>query len=720
MAIRMYETHRPKVDTTEVFVEDSQTTPGHADCTDSYKCNQEHAEDNDSWDDSVSVTLENGAVFLTKPKKPSKPRNAPGMNEAARRGAVNAFREVPNQRTSYGKGGCLRCGDPSHHWKECPHPFRERLGPRITAKVGYGGKGKPKGKSTYVVCEPEPTEDNPATAIGERDPPITEQTPPVSDTVPNTEPTPSQHPSINDVWAQYYSQFHEPATNVIAVRSTRESCDSTSTLSPITILMAQTNRKPDDLPPILIDSGASSTVVGKRWFQSWKGFAMPALNTSHKEFHFGDGPARPSLGTCQLNLIIPAKFTSQNKEYVLVIQVDVAEALVPMLISQNALSRMAGKIDFANYTLELPSGLLIHLIKSPSGQILLPAAPVSRMKCDPFIPRIDGAFSMTQKDTFPVAITESHPFRKLSDEQVREIHVQLGHCSQRQLIELLKFAQCQVNLDQINRVHNKCGCIRSVHRITPPVVSSWVARFSGEIVAMDIIYPFAEFGKEGKIWIDGKQLDSRAPTNPALLVADSLTRVITCTLLTDLSAETVTQIFLRDWVMRFGKPKRIILDQGGPGFTGQEWEHLSHVFGWQYIKAPTKMSHQNGLAERSVRSLKAATQSIALNEGHLELTQNTITLAVIAKNHAPHSVTGLPPAFAMTGRCDIGSGAAKCTWEHDPLSHDSLIPQTNAVRKILDARNTIMRRDAEYAVKTSLNHNLPDGKGAFFPIGSSV
>merc|ERR1712112_594921 len=31
-----------------------------------------------------------------------------------------------------------------------------------------------------------------------------------------------------------------------------------------------------------------------------------------------------------------------------------------------------------------------------------------------------------------------------------------------------------------------------------------------------------------------------------------------------------------------------------------------------------------------------------------------------------------------------------------------------------------MRRDSEHAVKMALNHNLPDGKGAFFPIGSSV
>ena len=165
--------------------------------------------------------------------------------------------------------------------------------------------------------------------------------------------------------------------------------------------------------------------------------------------------------------------------------------------------------------------------------------------------------------------------------------------------------------------------------------------------------------------------------------------------------------------MPFGKPERIILDQGGPGPTGTEWGKLRHVFGWQFIKAPTRASYQNGLAERSVRSLKAATQSIALNDGILNLTQEVITLPAIAKNRSPRAVTGLPPAFAMTGRCDVTIGATTCMWEHDPLSRDSLIPQTNALGEIMEARNAILRADSENAVRLCLTHNLPGGKGEF-------
>ena len=169
-----------------------------------------------------------------------------------------------------------------------------------------------------------------------------------------------------------------------------------------------------------------------------------------------------------------------------------------------------------------------------------------------------------------------------------------------------------------------------------------------------------------------------------------------------------------------GSQKRIILDQGGPGLDGKEREELSHIFGRQYIRAPVRTPHQNGLAGRTVRSLRAAVRSIVQNGNRTQPSQALLTLAVVAKNHAPRAVTGLPPDFAMTGRFDITSGASTCMWEHDPMSHDSLIPQMNALRKILEARNAAIQADSQRAIRACLNHNLRDRGAQHFPIGSSV
>ena len=121
-----------------------------------------------------------------------------------------------------------------------------------------------------------------------------------------------------------------------------------------------------------------------------------------------------------------------------------------------------------------------------------------------------------------------------------------------------------------------------------------------------------------------------------------------------------------------------------------------------------------------MRSLKAAVQSIVRNDQYSQPSQALLALAVIAKNHAPHAVTGLPPAFAMAGRFDVASGASTCMWEHDPLSHDSLTPQMDSMRKILEARNAAIQADSNHAIKACLNHQLLGRGKEHFPIGSSV
>ena len=225
---------------------------------------------------------------------------------------------------------------------------------------------------------------------------------------------------------------------------------------------------------------------------------------------------------------------------------------------------------------------------------------------------------------------------------------------------------------------------------------------------MGIIYPLTEFG----IGPNRRQW-SRASAPLALLVAVSLTRFATFHLMRDVYSETVIQAFLRDRVVRSGDPGRIVLDQGGRGFDGSEWGNLSHVCGRKYIRAPKRASYQDGLSGQSARPLKATNRSIAQNDGHRHLTQEVIALADIAKNQAPRVIAGPQPAFSADGRCDIATGSSTCMWGHDPMSHDSLIPQMNSSRNTLDDRNAITQADSENGVIICLSRNLPDGQWDF-------
>lgn len=86
--------------------------------------------------------------------------------------------------------------------------------------------------------------------------------------------------------------------------------------------------------------------------------------------------------------------------------------------------------------------------------------------------------------------------RILSDPEARQIRIQLGHFSEKQLTGLLKSGRCKVDNDQIWRIYRECGFRRGVRRIHP-LVSIWFARFSGATAAIDIARPFTDVGPDG-------------------------------------------------------------------------------------------------------------------------------------------------------------------------------------------------------------------------------
>ena len=147
ITIRMYETHKSGGDSSDVY---NATTPANTESQEVYRAGDndwfaddwydDHVDWENEQDDEVTeVTLEDGSIMLMKPKKPTKPRDAPGIREASRMGAVKTFSHIPNRK---GKGGrksvCLRCGDPSHHRTQRTHPFRETLCPRFSHKRKRG------------------------------------------------------------------------------------------------------------------------------------------------------------------------------------------------------------------------------------------------------------------------------------------------------------------------------------------------------------------------------------------------------------------------------------------------------------------------------------------------------------------------------------------------------------------------------------------------------
>lgn len=131
-----------------------------------------------------------------------------------------------------------------------------------------------------------------------------------------------------------------------------------------------------------------------------------------------------------------------------------------------------------------------------------------------------------------------------------------------------------------------------------------------------------------------------------------MARFAICSLIVDCKAVTLINILVNDWIRQLGKPRRIIMDNGSPGMFGTDWNDFSRSYAIQLVHAPRQTPYQNCLAERAVQSLKSGIEAI-LPDASLIQSQEVLAQAAIARNHVPHTVTGIPPALAMTGRSDI-------------------------------------------------------------------
>ena len=153
--------------------------------------------------------------------------------------------------------------------------------------------------------------------------------------------------------------------------------------------------------------------------------------------------------------------------------------------------------------------------------------------------------------------------------QLQKLHRQMGHCSKDSLLKLLVASKRRFLQSHLDQVYAKCKCQHTVDRITPPLVSSVLARRAGGIVAVDICYPFVRVDIERQEEIKNYKPNTNYHSRlAALVMVCALARFTVCSLLPNLTGDCVAVTFMNDWVRFLGKPRRLISDSGGPGFTG--------------------------------------------------------------------------------------------------------------------------------------------------------
>ena len=97
-----------------------------------------------------------------------------------------------------------------------------------------------------------------------------------------------------------------------------------------------------------------------------------------------------------------------------------------------------------------------------------------------------------------------------------------------------------------------------------------------------------------------------------------------------------------------------------------------------------------------------------------------LTRVDMARNHVPHTATGIPPPLSTAGRYDLLGGHADAAWNHDPGPLGPAVRQANSMRNILNARNAIIKADAKSAIVACANRNLCERSHEFTHAGSPV
>ena len=562
LTIKMYETHKSSGDATEVYHAQLESTP-----TISNDTEEEEAES--EWE----ITDESGQTFLMRPKKKIKSRNAPGAAEAARRGAMANFKGTPNYK-SKGKGKsplagpCLRCGDPNHHYRDCPLPWKEVLDTPATKQWRPVSKGKGKGKGKNILyAEQEESCTQGCPGLEHTETP-TEGTTIPTDAVEPCNESPESYDDVDGWWEQYYTVGDAP-TMVCTTISTYKTENHKLNGHDLN----------DKSPLMLLDSGAALTVTGEKWLQWWNPNHGPLEKSESVNFRFGAGPERPSQGSCILFITLPPEVTNQASAQTLQLRVHVVKENIPLLISRESLAKLQATLNFRDSTLVIKERMIIQLCRTPSGHLMLPGRRgESRSRNHVF----EGDTILGNQ---VYAAVLDVPLPELSKEELKKLHLNLGHCSEHTLITMLRAAHISIPTEAIEQLYKECNCQAGVHRITAPNVSCWMSKYNGEVVGIDICYPFLESHPE----VQGGK-------SPALIMVDSLSRYVNCSLIGKLTGENVLQTFLNDWVRPLGKPRRILMDNGGPGFKNKAWTDASGIFGWQIVMAPPQTQSQNGLA----------------------------------------------------------------------------------------------------------------------------
>lgn len=276
----------------------------------------------------------------------------------------------------------------------------------------------------------------------------------------------------------------------------------------------------------LIDSGATKTVVGKKWMTQYEEGLDEKDKDMIKEekhvsvFKFGDGKSFHS----DTVKIIPTVLCEQD----VLIKASVVDADVPMLISRNTLRRAKATLDFEHDKLEMNS-VKQDLFSTQSGHYAVPIGPNIQNLSYPNTDQHDVYLVKDGDDPTQIA---------------NKIHKYFAHANPDRLIEFVKTSNHEKKSEICSEL-KKIDC-------------TWCKKHKREAPKPKTCLPLADKFNQ-TVAMDLKFLDSK---EIVLHCIDLLTRFSTAIIIPDKTQETIVENFCKSWVAIFGRPEQTLVDNG--------------------------------------------------------------------------------------------------------------------------------------------------------------
>ena len=429
----------------------------------------------------------------------------------------------------------------------------------------------------------------------------------------------------------------------------------------------------------ILDSGASATVTGKIWLESYcQGLSKDQLrevkyNDSSNSFKFGSDQKFSSL----YKATIPAKIGNKNVK----ITTDVVNTTVPLLLSKEAMKKAGTEINFVNDEVVMFGEKQVVQI-TQSGHYAIPLNDSRNILND-----------MNSRSNLKINLIASKTDLEDKKKVALKLHAQFGHPPRSKLIKLIERAGLKHDkslVHEINEIDKNCQICKQFKKPTPtPAVGLPHASRFNEMVAMDLKF------------FDGKII---------LHLIDHLTRFSSAIVVKSKEAKEIVNGIVRCWIAIFGPPKKFLTDNGGE-FASSTFLELAESMNIRVLNTAAESPWSNGLVERHNGTLGVMLNKI-MAEQHTDI-HTALAWAVQAKN-ALANVHGFSPVQLTLGYnpqlpCVLNDKLPAL----EVRSSEDIITENLNCMKL--AREAFIKSESCDKIKRALKHNIrPSSHNKFF------